>query len=401
MQAQIQDLAAEFQPEVVRLRRHLHQYPELSFEEHQTAAYIADRLRAWGIPHRYPVAETGIIALIEGEAGAGPCIALRADHDALPIQEANEVTYRSQHEGVMHACGHDVHTASLLGTARILWQMRAQLRGSIKLLFQPGEEKLPGGATLLIKAGALENPRPQAIFGQHVHPPLEVGKVGMRPGLYMASADEIYLTIRGKGGHGALPQHTIDPIAISAQVITGLQQLVSRQLDPTIPAVLTFGYIASDGGATNVIPEAVQLKGTLRMMNENSRAEAHQLIQHTATGIAAAFGGRAELRIVKGYPFLKNDEALTARARTYAQEYLGPENVVELPMRMSGEDFAYYSQEMPACFYRLGTGNPNKGITSGVHTPTFDVDENCFRHSTGLMAWMAMQELKYHHPGKG
>lgn len=395
MQNQIQDQAVSAHQEVIQIRRHLHQYPELSFAEHQTAAYIADRLKSWGVPHQYPVAETGVVALIKGERGPGPVIALRADIDALPITEANEVSYSSKNIGVMHACGHDVHTASMLGTVKILWDLRKQFAGTIKCLFQPGEEQVPGGASLMIKAGVLENPTPRSIFGQHVHPPLEVGKVGMRPGLYMASTDELYLTISGKGGHGALPHRTVDPIAISAQVITALQQLISRQTDPTLPAVLTFGYIASDGGATNVIPNKVELHGTLRTMDEDFRADMHQKLTHTANGIAQALGGSAQLRIAKGYPFLKNDEPLTARAFGYAKEYLGSDNVVELPIRMTGEDFAYYSQAMPACFYRLGTGNKEKNITSPVHTNTFDVDEDCFLHSTGLMAWMALQEIGF------
>jgi amidohydrolase len=387
------------QAEIVGIRRHLHQYPELSFEEQATAAYVAGWLSRWQIPFKAGVGGYGLVGLIEGQAGKGACIALRADMDALPIEEANMTDYRSRHAGVMHACGHDVHTASLLGAARLLQQLRQHFRGSIKLLFQPAEEKTPGGASLMIRDGALKAPAPAAIIGQHVHPPLACGRVGFRPGIFMASTDELYLRVQGRGGHGAIPQDTIDPIAITAQIITALQQLVSRRADPTIPSVLTFGHIASTGGSTNVIPREVKLKGTFRTLDEPWRAEAHRLMQQMAEGIAAAMGAQAELIIDKGYPFLKNDELLTERLRSSARAYLGDEQVVELPIRMTGEDFAWYTHELPGCFYRLGTGNPAKGIVSQVHTDTFDVDEDCFYHSTGLMAWLALQELNHRNQG--
>ncbi|MCB0580531.1 MAG: amidohydrolase, partial [Phaeodactylibacter sp.] len=317
----------------------------------------------------------------------------RADMDALPIEEANEVPYKSRKPGIMHACGHDVHTSSLLGAARILNDLKQDFEGTVKLIFQPAEERLPGGASLMIKEGVLENPRPATILGQHVHPPLEVGKVGMRAGNYMASADELYMTVKGKGGHGALPQDCIDPILIAAHILTALQQVISRNADPALPSVLTFGFIASAGGATNIIPNEVKLKGTFRTMDERWRFEAHQRMKRMAEGMAESMGGACELDIVVGYPVLFNNEALTQKAFRYAEEYLGKENVVELPIRMTAEDFAYYSQEMPACFYRLGTGNPARGITSPIHTNTFDVDEDCLALSTGLMAWMAVKEL--------
>lgn len=387
----ITDAAANNHEQTVRIRRHLHAHPELSFEEYDTAKYIADVLQSIGIPFE-TMATTGILAYITGEKGKGPVHALRADIDALPIQEANDVVYRSTHNGVMHACGHDVHTSSLLGTAQILWSLRKHFTGTVKLLFQPGEEKAPGGASLMIKAGALKDPAPSLMLGQHVHPPLAVGKVGMRPGIYMASTDELYLSIYGKGGHGAIPQNTVDPIAISAQVITAIQQLVSRHADPTLPTVITFGHIKSVGGSTNIIPNEVQLKGTLRTLNEDWRKDLHQRISKVAQGVAEALGGQAELRITPGYPFLKNDEKLTQKIFAGAQAYLGHEQVVELPIRMTGEDFAYYSHQVPACFYRLGTGNIAKGITSPVHTDTFDVDEDCLRIGSGLMAWLAISE---------
>jgi amidohydrolase len=389
----IHTLAQSCHTDLIATRRHLHQYPELSYEEVETGRYIAAQLEALGIAHEHGVAENGVVALIRGRGDNGRVTALRADIDALPIEEANAVPYRSRRPGIMHACGHDVHTTSLLGAARILHELRNEFEGTVKLIFQPAEERLPGGASIMIKEGVLENPRPASIVGQHVHPPLEVGKVGLRPGSYMASADELYMTVKGKGGHGALPQDCIDPILIAAHIITGLQQIVSRFADPDTPSVLTFGHIASQGGATNVIPNEVKLQGTFRTMDEDWRFEAHARMKKMAAGIAEAMGGACELDIAVGYPVLVNDPALTAKVRAYAEEYLGPENVVELPIRLTAEDFAYYSQQLPACFYRLGTGNPARGITSPIHTNTFDVDEGCLPIGAGLMAWVAIREL--------
>jgi amidohydrolase len=389
----IQRLAARHHPDTVSLRRHLHQHPELSYQEKQTGRFIAARLNDWGINYEHGIAENGVVALIRGEKEGGGVVALRADMDALPITEANEVPYRSKNEGVMHACGHDVHTASLLGAARILQELRASFGGTVKLLFQPAEEKLPGGASIMIREGALENPRPEAIFGQHVHPPLEVGKIGLRPGPYMASADELYLTVRGKGGHAALPHEFVDPVLISAHILTALQQIVSRNARPTTPSVLSFGHIRSDGGATNVIPNAVHLKGTFRTFDEEWRFEAHRRMQQLVQQLAEGMGGSAALRIEVGYPALQNNEPLTLQARQWAVDYLGASQVVDLPIRMTAEDFAYYSQVMPACFYRLGTGNAARGITSPIHTNTFDVDEASLEVGAGLMAWLALSRL--------
>jgi len=388
----IQQLADQFLPDVIGIRRHLHMHPELSYEEVQTGRYISQQLELLGIPHQHGIADNGVVGLIEGRNPGKRVVALRADIDALPIREANDVPYRSQNEGVMHACGHDVHTASLLGAARILYELRDQWEGTVKLLFQPAEEKLPGGASLMIKDGALENPRPATIFGQHVHPPLPAGTIGLRPGMYMASADEIYLTVRGKGGHAALPHENIDTILLASHIIVALQQLVSRRANPSVPTVLTFGKINSDGGATNIIPDEVHLQGTLRTMDEDWRFEAHRILREIAEGTARSLGGACDVRIEVGYPTLFNNEDLTLRARARAVEYLGAEKVVDLPIRMTAEDFAYYSQEMPACFYRLGTGNVAKGITSPIHTPTFDIDEEALRTGMGLMAWMAVEE---------
>ncbi|MEM1323305.1 MAG: M20 family metallopeptidase [Bacteroidota bacterium] len=389
----IQQLAKRYHKDLVHLRRHLHQYPELSFKEKATGRFIAEQLKQLGIVHEYGVAENGTVALIRGKKAEREVVALRADIDALPIQEDNKVAYKSKNEGVMHACGHDVHTASLLGTARILNELKGEFEGTVKLIFQPAEEKLPGGASLMIKEGALEKPRPGSIFGQHVHPPLATGKVGFCPGSYMASADELYVTVKGRGGHGALPHECIDPVAISAQIIVALQQVVSRFSNPITPSVLTFGKINTQGGATNIIPNEVQLVGTFRTMDERWRDEAHKRMKKIATGIAKGMGGACKFKIIKGYPVLHNDEKLTHNARAYAVEYLGQKQVIDLPIRMSSEDFAWYSHELPACFYRLGTGNVKRGITSPVHTSTFDVDEGCLEVGAGLMAWMAIRGL--------
>lgn len=389
----IKALSRQYFEEIVQIRRHLHQHPELSFQEEQTSLYIAEKLQAFGIPFQRGIAENGVVGLIKCKNPDSKIIALRADMDALPILEANNVPYKSQNEGVMHACGHDVHTASLLGAAKILHDIKEELDGTIKLIFQPAEELFPGGASIMIKEGVLENPKPTSIFGQHVHPPLPVGKIGMRPGNYMASADELYVTVHGKGGHGALPHDCIDPIIITSHIITALQNIISRYCDPTIPAVLTFGKINSTGGATNIIPDEVKLEGTFRTMNEKWRFEAHKRMKTIAQSIAESMSGSCHFDIKVGYPVLYNEPELTARARTYATEFLGTENVIELPIRMTAEDFAYYSQQMPACFYRLGTGNPEKNITSPIHTNTFDIDENALEVGMGLMAWMGVREL--------
>ena len=390
----IQQLARKQREHIVDLRRHLHRYPELSFKEEQTARFVQKALDQLEIPYQTGIAGTGVVAMIKGSGTDGKTIALRADMDALPIQEANDVPYKSAHPGIMHACGHDVHTASLLGTAAILQAIRSEFSGTVKLLFQPGEECVPGGASLMIAEGVLENPAPALIFGQHVHPPLEAGKVGFCRGKYMASSDELYLTVFGKGGHGALPNECVDPIAIAAQIISALQQVVSRINNPLTPSVLTFGKINSRGGATNVIPEAVDLEGTFRTLNEEWRYEALDKLEKMAKGIAEGMGGHCHLRIAHGYPTLYNHEILTAEAEENAKAYLGEENVVALPQRMSSEDFAFYSQHIPACFYRLGTCNTAKGIRHPVHSPHFDIDEAALETASGLMAWLAVCSLK-------
>jgi amidohydrolase len=389
--ATVQQKAKAYTPHVIELRRYFHQHPELSYQEYNTAARVAEELRQLGL-EPVPIATTGVIAEIRGKNPDKKTIALRADMDALPIEEKNNVPYKSVHPGVMHACGHDVHTASLLGTARILTDLRQHFEGTIRLIFQPGEEKNPGGASLLIAAGALQNPQPSCIIGQHVFPLLPAGMAGFRSGQYMASSDEIYITVIGKGGHGAAPELSVDPVVIAAHLIVALQQIVSRKASPKQPSVLTFGRLTA-AGATNIIPDKVEMAGTFRTLNETWREQALKEIKKMAVGLAESMGATCEVTISRGYPCLKNDVQLTERLRQAATLYLGKENVADLDIAMGSEDFAYYSQLIPATFYRLGTRNEQRGLTSYVHTPTFDIDEDALTTGMGLMAWLALSEL--------
>lgn len=388
----IKQLAQENFEEIRACRRHIHQHPELSFQEFETAKFIQQKLTEYGIPFKANIAKTGIVAIIEGKNPSSKTIALRADMDALPILEQNNLDYTSLNKGVMHACGHDAHTACLLGAGKILHTLKNEFEGSVKLIFQPSEEKLPGGAFEMIKEGVLENPTVESIFGQHVFTPFKVGTVAFCFGNIMASTDEIYIIIKGKGGHGAYPQETKDPVMMAAQMLVAMQQVVSRTVSPFQPAVLTFGKVIANG-ATNIIPDEVYLEGTFRAMDEAVRSAAHQQIIEIATNTVAAFGGTVDVNIAKGYPVLTNNDALTQRSYDRAVAYLGKENVIITTPRMGAEDFAFYSQKVPACFYRLGTGNPDKGITSNIHTPTFNIDENALVTGMGLMAFHAIGEL--------
>lgn len=387
----IKELAGKIHPEVVTLRRKLHSHPELSFEEHETSAFVKKELDSLGISWT-GVANTGVLATITGSLASDGVIALRADMDALPIQELNKVPYASRRPNVMHACGHDFHTSSLLGTARILQSMRGQFKGTIKLFFQPGEEVIPGGASHMIRDGVLENPRVDAVIGQHAMPRIEVGKIGIRKGKHMASMDSLFVRIIGRGGHGAQPHLNVDPVVIASHIIIALQQIVSRMARPGDPTVLSFGKVIANG-AINVIPDEVFMEGTFRAMNETWRDEAHRRMVKMAEAIAEGMGARCEFRIQRGYPFLVNEEKLTEAVRGYAVDYLGAENVLEEDIWMAAEDFAYYSQAADACFYLCGVGNVKRGIQSSLHTPTFDIDEQALAVSTGLMAYVALRRL--------
>jgi amidohydrolase len=390
---QIKNIAANIAEEVISHRRHLHQHPELSFQEFETSKYIQNVLDKHHIEYKIGYVKTGIVAIIEGKNPTSKVIALRGDMDALPIQEDTGLDFASVNEGIMHACGHDMHTSSLLGCAIILNQLKGQFEGTVKCIFQPGEELLPGGAKLMIEEGVLDNPKVEKIFGQHVYPELQVGQVGFRSGMYMASADEIYITVTGKGGHGALPHKIIDPILISSHLLIALQQVVSRMANPGTPSVLSFGFIEGKG-ATNVIPNEVKLKGTFRTFDEVWRKEAHIKITEITENLVKSMGGTVDLDIRVGYPFLTNHQETTERAKKVAQDYLGAENVLDLDLRMTAEDFAYFSQAAHGCFYRLGTSNDAENINGGLHHPQLLLDDAALRFSTGLMAAMAIAELK-------
>lgn len=386
MQSRIKKLAQQYASEFIDIRRHLHAHPELSYQEFETSKFVQGKLTEFGIPFEVK-ATTGVVGLIKGKNPGSRIIALRADMDALPIKEENDIPYKSKNEGVMHACGHDVHTACLLGAAKILNELKEEWEGTVKLIFQPGEEKNPGGASLMIKDGVLENPKPQAILALHVNTILEVGQLSFRGGKVMASADEIYITVKGKGGHAASPHLTIDPILISSHLVIALQQLVSRNNNPFNPSVLSITSF-NGGNTTNVIPNEVKLMGTFRAMDEEWRFKAHELIRKITTDLVSSMGGTVDLHIDVGYPCVMNNEKVNASARKKAEEYMGTKNVSETELRMGAEDFGYYAQQIPACFYRLGTMNTAKGITAGVHTPVFNIDESAIEIGMGMMAWL-------------
>jgi hippurate hydrolase len=385
LKKKIQQLAKQYSGDLISIRHHLHAHPELSYQEFKTSAFVQQKLAETGIPH-HVLAETGVVGMIEGKNPGSRVIALRADMDALPIREENNVPYKSTNEGVMHACGHDVHTTILLGASRILQETKDLWEGTVKLIFQPGEEKNPGGASLMIREGVLKDPEPEAIFGLHVHPGLEVGKLSFRGGMVMASADEIYITIKGKGGHAAAPHLTVDTILVASHLVVALQQIISRNRNPLSPSVLSITSVQG-GFTTNVIPSEVKLMGTFRAMDEEWRFRAHELIRKQATELVHAMGAEIDLHIDVGYPMVHNNEALDKVARAEARDFMGADNVLETEVRMGAEDFGYYTRQIPGCFYRLGVMNVEKGITSGVHTPTFNIDESAIEIGAGMMAY--------------
>jgi amidohydrolase len=390
----IKNLATQYFNEIKSIREHIHAYPELSFQEFETSKFVQQKLTEYKIPFETGIAKTGIVALLKSTTNADKkVIALRSELDALPINEKNNCSYHSRNVGVMHACGHDVHTACLLGAAKILNELKDEWQGTVKLIFQPSEEKEPGGASVMINEGVLENPKPEKILALHVHPSMQVGKTGFKGGLYMASADEIYLTVKGKGGHGALPQNCVDPVLIASHIIVALQQIVSRNAYPIIPTVLSFGKMIANG-ATNVIPDEVRIEGTLRTMDEVWRKQVHQKINQIAKGIAQSMGGDCDVEISNGYPCLTNDTTVTNHSINFATEYLGKNNVEELDLRMTAEDFSFFANEIPACFFRLGTASENGNNSSAVHTATFDIDAKALEIGAGLMAYQAMQHLQ-------
>ena len=386
LQEKIKALAKEFAPAQIAVRHHLHANPELSYQEFKTAAYVRAQLLEMGIAAEEK-ATTGLVAIIEGKNPSSRVMALRADMDALPIQEENDVPYKSTVAGVMHACGHDVHTSILLGAAKILLATKDSWEGTVKLFFQPGEEKNPGGASYMIRDGALQNPAPEAIVALHVHPGLETGKLSFRKGRVMASADEIYITIKGPGGHAASPHLAADTILVASHVIISLQQIISRNRNPVSPSVLSICSVQG-GNTTNVIPSEVKLMGTFRAMDETWRYKAHELITKTAKGVAESMGATIDVLIDVGYPTVDNDPAFTETAWKLADDYMGAQNVLETEMRMGAEDFGYYTQQIPGCFFRLGVRDEAAGIIHNVHTPHFNINENAIEIGMGMMAWL-------------
>lgn len=392
LETEVKQLSSKIRHEVVAIREWIHAHPELSNEEIKTAAFISKKLSEWNIPHEKNIAGNGISVLLKGDLKSEKVIAIRGELDALPIYEKNNVSYKSCNEGVMHACGHDVHSAALLGTLRILQQLKSQWGGTVKAIFQPAEEKLPGGASVMIANGILENPKPDSILALHVFPTLEFGKVGFREGQYMASADEIYITVTGKGGHAAMTGEYNNPIFIAARLLNAYENFIEETKKQSVPTVIAFGKITG-AGATNVIPDEVKIEGTFRTMDEDWRKKIHEKLKSIAQKIAGETHSTIEVNIVIGYPCLYNNPALTQLAKSAAEVFLGKENVVDIPLRMTSDDFAFYSQEIPGCYFRLGTRNEERGIISPVHTSTFDIDERALQTATGTMAWITIQLL--------
>ncbi|MEE2954361.1 MAG: M20 family metallopeptidase [Bacteroidota bacterium] len=387
MKNEIKELAKEYFNEIVQIRRYLHKHPELSFQEENTSKYIQKILKKWGVKFKTNYAKTGIVGVIKGKSYNSNVTALRADFDALPILEENDIDYCSLTHGVMHACGHDAHTASLLGTIKILNRLKDHWKGTVKFIFQPAEERLPGGAKQMIKDGVLKSPNVNQIFGQHVYPDLEKGKVGFKTGEYMASTDEIYINIQGVGGHAALPLKTVNPIVISTELINLLYKYFDAERNR--PSIFSIGYINAQG-STNIIPKELDMMGTFRCIDDNWRFQAHKDMLEIANKIEVKYKIEINFEIRIGYPSLYNNKELTLQSIKLAKDFLGEKKVVELPLRMTAEDFAYYTKEIPGCFYRLGTANHKAGITHNLHTSKFNIDEESLELGMGLMAWLAI-----------
>lgn len=385
---QVKERVKAYHGETLKHYKHLHQYPELSFEEEQTSLYVESNLKEWGIPYRNHIGGFGILSWVEGKNPSSRTIALRADMDALPITEANDIDFKSKNTGVMHACGHDTHTSSLLMAAKIINEMREHLEGTVLFIFQLGEEKDPGGASLMLKDGLFDRFKPDLIIAQHAYIDYAPGQVGFGSGTVMASADEVHLKIKGRGGHGAIPHELDDTVLAAAQVVVSMQQVVSRRSNPFKPSVLSFGKFIADG-ATNVIPNEIVIAGSLRCMDEEERKKLKQAIKDIAFHTASAYGCECEIDVHDGYPCTYNDEEITAMARGFAMEYLGEENVLGLPKRMTSEDFGFFSQLYPCTFYRFGVKGSQ--YCTGLHTPNFLIDEDSLLTSVGTMTYLALR----------
>jgi len=393
MENKIKELANKYLEEIVNIRRHIHANPELSFEEEKTSAYVQNILNEIGIPYETGFATHGVLGILKGEKGRGKTLALRADMDALPINEEVDLPFKSMNQGKMHACGHDIHTACLLGAAKILFELKAEIKGTILFVFQPGEEKLPGGASIMMNDGIFSKYIPDIIIGQHVYPELPAGEVGFRPGQYMASADEIYITFKGKGGHAALPHNTVDTVLMVSQAVVALQQVVSRNIPTQVPAVLSFGNIDCKS-AMNIVPETIKLEGTFRIMNEEWRYIAHDKIRQIATSVAEGMGGSCDVDIQIGFPSVFNNLEITGNAQKAAKQFVGQKRVHDLDIRMTAEDFGWYAQKYAACFYRLGVGHTDGTISGGLHSPNFLANEKSIETGMALMAYLAIDGLK-------
>lgn len=393
LKERIKELVRANFDEMISIRRHIHQHPELSFEEYNTSDFVAQKLTEYGVSFKRGYVKTGIVGKIEGKNPAKRVIALRADMDALPIEEALECVYKSKNSGVMHACGHDAHTASLLGTVKILSQLKDEFEGTIVLIFQPGEESFPGGAKLMMEEGALDDPKPEIILGQHVMPDMATGNVGFKGGFYMASGDEVHMVISGKGGHAEMPHTLTDTVLVTSHIIVALQQIVSRFVPADIPTVLSFGKVIANG-ATNIIPEKVVVAGTLRTFNEEWRAKIKTKITEIATATAEMMGTTVDIDIKDGYPMVYNNEEVTKKCHLLAEDFLGEKKVEAMTIRMTAEDFGYYTQKYPATFYRFGVKQDGDVQTGALHTPQFNLNEKSLETSSGLMAWLALNLLK-------
>ena len=388
---QIKKITKSIIRDVIDIRRWIHQHPELSFQEEQTSKYICKILKENHIDFINNIGGYGVVALIKCSDPEHRVVGLRADMDALPIQEKNNIDYKSIYDGVMHACGHDVHTAIMLGTAIVLNKIKHQIKGTVKIIFQPAEEKLPGGASIMINDGVLENPKIDQMLALHVYPEFEVGTVGFRGGKYMAACDELYLTVKGQGGHAALPDKVVNPITIAAHLIVRIKDLVQSMANDN-QYVLEFGDFHAYG-ASNVIPSEALIQGTLRTLDEDFRNDIHQLLQRELTKIARKHSGSCTVDIKKGYPVLYNDPLLTQQCKRLSMQFLNPKYVKDLDVRMSSEDFSYFSQECPSCFFRLGVANTEKKIHHLVHTPYFNIDEKSLEIGVGLMSYLTFFNL--------
>ena len=389
----IKRLAHEQRDEVIEWRRWMHRHPELSQEEYGTMAFVAERLTEMGLEPRTGIGRTGVMAMLRGAVEPDSyCVALRADYDALPITEATGLDFASENPGVMHACGHDMHTCSLLGAVKILVQLRDQIRGSLMFIFEPSEEKYPGGARMMMEDGLFDEVLPNEIYSFHCLPEMDCGKVGMRKGRYMASTDELYWTVTGRGGHGATPHLNVDPIVGASHIVIALQQVVSRNAPPMMPTVLTIGKIEDVGGRTNITPETVKMQGIIRTFDPQWRLDAHERIRKISCGVAEAMGADCDLFIDYGYPPVINDDACTQQVHDNAVAFLGADNVEWLDLRMTAEDFAFYQQKIPSCYFRVGIHIPGTSF-SNLHRPNLIVDERSLELANGLVAYNALMAL--------